>query len=192
MTAPRVASWAIGAFFMINLCLVVIATQFAETKRRETERMLQERKRLQNRSPDSISGSGSDAGGASSKEEGGDTVYAAIVRFIGHTFRKTKRTVKRERREKKKTEAKKRRKSKLDDMATLSRIEERTDEEEEVEPTDVEEPAVTEERRVKKKRSRRVTIGEEQDKIGNGTARSFKPPILKIAHDTFNGISKKQ
>lgn len=31
---------------MINLCLVVIATQFAETKRRETERMIQERKRL--------------------------------------------------------------------------------------------------------------------------------------------------
>lgn len=28
---------------MINLCLVVIATQFAETKRRETERMLAER-----------------------------------------------------------------------------------------------------------------------------------------------------
>lgn len=36
----------IGAFFMINLCLVVIATQFAETKRRETERMIQERKRM--------------------------------------------------------------------------------------------------------------------------------------------------
>jgi len=36
----------VGAFFMINLCLVVIATQFAETKRRETERMLQERKRM--------------------------------------------------------------------------------------------------------------------------------------------------
>lgn len=31
---------------MINLCLVVIATQFAETKRRETERMLQERRRM--------------------------------------------------------------------------------------------------------------------------------------------------
>uniref|UniRef100_A0A7I4Z6U7 Voltage-dependent T-type calcium channel subunit alpha n=1 Tax=Haemonchus contortus TaxID=6289 RepID=A0A7I4Z6U7_HAECO len=165
----------IGAFFMINLCLVVIATQFAETKRRETERMLQERKRLQNRSPDSISGSGSDAGGTSSKEEGGDTVYAAIVRFIGHTFRKTKRAVKRkftaymkERREKKKTEAKERRKSKLDDMATLSRIEERTDEEEEVEPTGEYETAGTEEKRTKRRRSRRVTIGEEQDKIGNG------------------------
>ena len=31
---------------MINLCLVVIATQFAETKKRETQRMLEERKRL--------------------------------------------------------------------------------------------------------------------------------------------------
>ncbi len=30
---------------MINLCLVVIATQFSETKKRETERMLAERRR---------------------------------------------------------------------------------------------------------------------------------------------------
>ncbi|CAF0857896.1 unnamed protein product [Rotaria sordida] len=35
----------IGSFFLINLCLVVIATQFSETKKRETERMLNERKR---------------------------------------------------------------------------------------------------------------------------------------------------
>ena len=35
----------IGAFFMINLCLVVIATQFSETKKRETERMAVERAR---------------------------------------------------------------------------------------------------------------------------------------------------
>lgn len=35
---------------MINLCLVVIATQFAETKRRETERMLQERKQMRSSS----------------------------------------------------------------------------------------------------------------------------------------------
>ncbi|ETN70675.1 putative ATP synthase F0, A subunit [Necator americanus] len=159
----------IGAFFMINLCLVVIATQFAETKRRETERMLQERKRLQNRSPDSISGSGSELGGTSSKEDGGDTVYAAIVRFIGHTFRKTKRHVRRkfnaymqQRREKKKTESKKRRKSKLDNMATLSRIEERTDEEDDVD--------AAAENTTSKKRSRKVTIDDEQDKIGNGSA----------------------
>jgi len=31
---------------MINLCLVVIATQFSETKKRETERMLSERRRF--------------------------------------------------------------------------------------------------------------------------------------------------
>lgn len=35
----------IGSFFMINLCLVVIATQFSETKKREMERMRQERAR---------------------------------------------------------------------------------------------------------------------------------------------------
>ena len=35
----------IGSFFMINLCLVVIATQFSETKKRELERMKQERAR---------------------------------------------------------------------------------------------------------------------------------------------------
>lgn len=33
----------IGSFFMINLCLVVIATQFSATKKREMERMRQER-----------------------------------------------------------------------------------------------------------------------------------------------------
>ncbi|WKY15978.1 hypothetical protein Q1695_001004 [Nippostrongylus brasiliensis] len=165
----------IGAFFMINLCLVVIATQFAETKRRETERMLQERKRLQSRSPDSISGSGSDVGGASSKEDGGDTVYAAIVRFVGHTFRRVKRTLRRkfnaymkQRKEKKKTEAKMRRKSKLDDMATLSRIEERTDEEEDVDPNDNEEIPK------RRKRPRKAAvIGEEQDKMGNGSAAAY-------------------
>lgn len=35
----------IGSFLMINLCLVVIATQFSETKKRELERMRQERER---------------------------------------------------------------------------------------------------------------------------------------------------
>lgn len=36
----------IGSFFMINLCLVVIATQFSETKKREMERMRLERARF--------------------------------------------------------------------------------------------------------------------------------------------------
>ena len=40
----------IGAFFMINLCLVVIATQFSETKKRETERMAVERARHRRKS----------------------------------------------------------------------------------------------------------------------------------------------
>uniref|UniRef100_A0A914XR22 Ion transport domain-containing protein n=1 Tax=Plectus sambesii TaxID=2011161 RepID=A0A914XR22_9BILA len=74
----------IGAFFMINLCLVVIATQFAETKRRETERMLAERARIQS----SSSISGSDRG---AQEGGGDSVYAAFVRFVAHMSRKAKR-----------------------------------------------------------------------------------------------------
>ncbi|KOB72575.1 putative voltage-gated calcium channel alpha subunit [Operophtera brumata] len=41
-----VAIFLIGSFFMINLCLVVIATQFAETKKREMERMRAERARF--------------------------------------------------------------------------------------------------------------------------------------------------
>ncbi|ULT83280.1 hypothetical protein L3Y34_012492 [Caenorhabditis briggsae] len=166
----------IGAFFMINLCLVVIATQFAETKRRETERMLQERKRLQNR--DSISCTGSDMGGASTKEEGGDTVYAAIVRFIGHTFRRTKRAVKKkynaymeQRAERKSTERMQRRKSKLDDMATLSRIEEKAEDEEDeiaTPPEIKEEPPESNGDGVRKKR---VKIDEEpRVKIGNGNS----------------------
>lgn len=74
---------------MINLCLVVIATQFAETKRRETERMLQERKRMQS----SASFSSSEQGGLDSAkgDSGGDSVYAAIVRMIGHWSRRLKR-----------------------------------------------------------------------------------------------------
>ena len=40
----------IGSFFMINLCLVVIATQFSETKKREMERMRLERARYQSTS----------------------------------------------------------------------------------------------------------------------------------------------
>ncbi|KAK6111561.1 Ion transport family protein [Brugia pahangi] len=76
----------VGAFFMINLCLVVIATQFAETKRRETERMIEERKRL--RSSGSLS---SDPAHSSRDGEGGDSVYAAIIKSIRHYSRRLKR-----------------------------------------------------------------------------------------------------
>lgn len=56
--------------------------------------MLQERKRMQAR--DSISATGSEAGGASGNETGGgDSVYAAIVRLISQTFRRTKRFLRR-------------------------------------------------------------------------------------------------
>ncbi|CAL2050633.1 unnamed protein product [Caenorhabditis brenneri] len=170
----------IGAFFMINLCLVVIATQFAETKRRETERMLQERKRLQNR--DSISCTGSEMGGASTKEEGGDTVYAAIVRFIGHTFRRTKRAAKKkynaymeERAERKSTERMQRRKSKLDDMATLSRIEEKAEDEEDEATINREIKEDQIEHNGDGVRIKRVKIEEEpRVKIGNGNGPHYK------------------
>ena len=49
------AGWLqIGAFFLINLCLVVIATQFSETKKREMARMLAERKRFQTSSSSTL------------------------------------------------------------------------------------------------------------------------------------------
>ncbi|GMT06678.1 hypothetical protein PENTCL1PPCAC_28852, partial [Pristionchus entomophagus] len=123
----------IGAFFMINLCLVVIATQFAETKRRETERMMQERKRL--RSAGSISGS--EAGmAASSKDGAGDSVYAAMVRFIGQTYRRTKKRVKKEwklykirRRDRREAEVTKKEEKKNNNRPSLPAIEERPDEE---------------------------------------------------------------
>lgn len=41
-----VISLQIGSFFMINLCLVVIATQFSETKKRELDRIRLERSKI--------------------------------------------------------------------------------------------------------------------------------------------------
>lgn len=63
---------------MINLCLVVIATQFSETKKRETERMLQERKRYQSTSTL-----------ASNSEP--SSCYSEILKYIGHLYRRGKR-----------------------------------------------------------------------------------------------------
>lgn len=63
---------------MINLCLVVIATQFSETKKRETERMLQERKRYQSTSTL-----------ASNNEP--SSCYHEILKYIGHLYRRAKR-----------------------------------------------------------------------------------------------------
>ena len=65
---------------MINLCLVVIATQFSETKKRETERMMQERKRFQSSSTL-----------ASNSEPGG--CYAEILKYLAHLWRRGKRKI---------------------------------------------------------------------------------------------------
>ncbi|XP_055342711.1 voltage-dependent T-type calcium channel subunit alpha-1G-like isoform X2 [Paramacrobiotus metropolitanus] len=71
----------IGSFFMINLCLVVIATQFSETKKRETERMIAERARYHSTSS---LGSGAEPGGC----------YRELVRYCGHLWRRAKRKAK--------------------------------------------------------------------------------------------------
>ena len=63
---------------MINLCLVVIATQFSETKKREMERMLEERQRFHS--------SGTLAG---NPEVGG--CYDEIIRYMAHIGRRVKR-----------------------------------------------------------------------------------------------------
>ena len=65
---------------MINLCLVVIATQFSETKKRETERMMQERKRF-----------ASSSTLASNSEPGG--CYDEILKYIAHLWRRAKRKI---------------------------------------------------------------------------------------------------
>ena len=73
-------SFQIGSFFMINLCLVVIATQFSETKKREMERMKLERARYHS---SSTLASGSDQPGC----------YAEILKYIAHVARKAKRKI---------------------------------------------------------------------------------------------------
>lgn len=74
-------SFQIGSFFMINLCLVVIATQFAETKKREMERMRQERARFTSTSTLASSTNNSEP----------TTCYAEIVKYIAHLYRRFKR-----------------------------------------------------------------------------------------------------
>lgn len=67
---------------MINLCLVVIATQFSETKKRETERMKLERKRFHSSSTL-----------ASNSEPGG--CYDEIIKYLAHIMRRAKRKINR-------------------------------------------------------------------------------------------------
>ena len=70
-------SLQIGSFFMINLCLVVIATQFSETKRRETAKMKAERARF--RSSSTLS---------SFTNSETTNCYREIIKLIAHLIRK--------------------------------------------------------------------------------------------------------
>lgn len=65
---------------MINLCLVVIATQFSETKKREMERMRMERARYQSTSTL-----------ASNSMSEPTSCYTAIIKYIAHLWRRAKR-----------------------------------------------------------------------------------------------------
>nr|XP_026690675.1 voltage-dependent T-type calcium channel subunit alpha-1G isoform X3 [Ciona intestinalis] len=71
----------IGSFFMINLCLVVIATQFSETKQRE-QRLIEEQ-RLRFKSNDSTLASYSPPGNC----------YEEMLKYISHLYRRNKRKI---------------------------------------------------------------------------------------------------
>ncbi|XP_056654951.1 voltage-dependent T-type calcium channel subunit alpha-1I isoform X2 [Monodelphis domestica] len=68
----------VGSFFMINLCLVVIATQFSETKQREHQLMQEQRRRYLSSST------------VASYAEPGDC-YEEIFQYVCHILRKAKR-----------------------------------------------------------------------------------------------------
>jgi hypothetical protein len=67
---------------MINLCLVVIATQFSETKKREMERMRLERARYQSTSTL-----------ASTSASESTSCYRQIIKYIAHLWRRSKRRI---------------------------------------------------------------------------------------------------
>ncbi|KAJ8251548.1 hypothetical protein GJAV_G00222530 [Gymnothorax javanicus] len=68
----------IGSFFMINLCLVVIATQFSETKQREHQLMQEQRAQCLSSST------------LASMTEPGDC-YEEIFQYVCHVLRKARR-----------------------------------------------------------------------------------------------------
>ncbi|XP_045073785.1 voltage-dependent T-type calcium channel subunit alpha-1H-like [Coregonus clupeaformis] len=82
LAAPS-GSLPVGSFFMINLCLVVIATQFAETKQRENALMREQRARYM--SNDSTLASYSEPG----------SCYEEMLRYISHLYRKLTRRLQR-------------------------------------------------------------------------------------------------
>uniref|UniRef100_A0A3Q2PDK8 Voltage-dependent T-type calcium channel subunit alpha-1I-like n=1 Tax=Fundulus heteroclitus TaxID=8078 RepID=A0A3Q2PDK8_FUNHE len=74
------SSSQVGSFFMINLCLVVIATQFSETKQREHQLMQEQRARCTSSS--------------TLASEPGDC-YEELFQLVCHCIRKTKRQTRR-------------------------------------------------------------------------------------------------
>uniref|UniRef100_A0A673FQ30 Voltage-dependent T-type calcium channel subunit alpha n=1 Tax=Sinocyclocheilus rhinocerous TaxID=307959 RepID=A0A673FQ30_9TELE len=71
----------VGSFFMINLCLVVIATQFSETKQRESQLMKEQRVRFR-----------SNASTLNSFSEPG-SCYDELLKYLVHIFRKGTRQI---------------------------------------------------------------------------------------------------
>merc|ERR550532_1391132 len=67
----------VGSFFMINLCLVVIATQFSETKKRETAKMKAERAKFT---------SSSTLSSFSNSEN--TNLYREIIKVVRHFIRR--------------------------------------------------------------------------------------------------------
>ncbi|XP_075929779.1 voltage-dependent T-type calcium channel subunit alpha-1I-like isoform X1 [Petromyzon marinus] len=72
----------VGSFFMINLCLVVIATQFSETKQRENQLMHEQRARLGSR--------GSSIDSAGGYQEPG-SCYQELLRYSARACRRLRR-----------------------------------------------------------------------------------------------------
>lgn len=75
-TSPAPSPPQIGSFFMINLCLVVIATQFSETKQRESQLMKEQRVRFM-----------SNASTLASLSEPG-SCYDELLKYLVHIVRK--------------------------------------------------------------------------------------------------------
>ncbi|XP_036950412.1 voltage-dependent T-type calcium channel subunit alpha-1I-like isoform X4 [Acanthopagrus latus] len=75
----------VGSFFMINLCLVVIATQFSETKQREHALMKSEQRARQLHQSASTLASDSQPG----------SCYEEIIRYLAHLGRKACRRLSR-------------------------------------------------------------------------------------------------
>lgn len=81
MSSTALSPPQIGSFFMINLCLVVIATQFSETKQRESQLMKEQRVRFM-----------SNASTLASLSEPG-SCYNEILKYLVHLICKGSKQV---------------------------------------------------------------------------------------------------